>query len=109
SLTPLPYTTLFRSVLTALDHDLRLKAREMGGLRLLDVLEDGLSGFCRISDRTAVIYSSAPATVDRLFDVYVDSTVRPFITHVPLYGLRAAATKFGEGMDVEQESWIRVP
>jgi len=27
--------------------------------------------------------------------------VIPFITHVPLYSLRAAATKFGEDMEVE--------
>jgi SOS-response transcriptional repressor LexA len=96
-------------VLSALDHDLRLKAREMGGLRLLDLLEDSLSGFFRIGDRTTVIYSSAQATVDRLFDEHVDSTVREFVTHLPLYGLRAAATKFGEGMDSELESWMRVP
>jgi hypothetical protein len=96
-------------ILGALDHDLRSKALEMGGLQLLDWLEDSLSGFFRISDRTTVFYSDARATVDRLFDEHVDSTVRPFVTHLPLYGLRAAATKFGEGMEGEQEGWARAP
>jgi SOS-response transcriptional repressor LexA len=96
-------------ILTALSADLEQKAREMGGMPLLASLEDTLSGFFRISDRTPIVYSDAQAAVDRLFDEYVDSTIRPFITHLPLYGLRAAATKFGEGMDVEREGWVRVP
>jgi SOS-response transcriptional repressor LexA len=96
-------------VLNALELDLEEKAREMGGLRLLESLEDSLSGFLRISDRTEISYQSEAAAVDRLFDQFVDSTVRPFITHLPLYSLRAAATKFGEGMESEQEGWIRTP
>jgi SOS-response transcriptional repressor LexA len=96
-------------ILTALPADLEHKAREMGGVRLLESLEDSLSGFFRISDRTPIVYSDAQATVDRLFDEHVDSAVRPFITHLPIFGLRAAATKFGEGMDVEQDGWVRAP
>ena len=46
-----------------------------------------------------MLIGDAQATVDRLFDEHVDSAVRPFVTHLPLYGLRAAATKFGEGME----------
>jgi hypothetical protein len=96
-------------ILTALPADLRQKAHEMGGVGLLEFLEDSLSGFFRISDRTPIVYSGAQATVDRLFDEHVDSVVRPFVTHLPLFGLRAAATKFGEGMDVEQDGWVRAP
>ncbi|HWF09922.1 MAG TPA: S24 family peptidase [Bryobacteraceae bacterium] len=96
-------------ILDALAADLERKAGEMGGLRLLDWLEDSVSGFFRISDRTAISCRDARATVDRLFDEHVDATVRPFITHLPLYGLRAAATKFGEGMGGEQEGWVRAP
>jgi SOS-response transcriptional repressor LexA len=96
-------------ILTALPADLRHKAREMGGVGLLESLEDNLSGFFRISDRTPIVYSDAQATVDRLFDEHVDSAVRPFLTHLPVFGLRAAATKFGEGMDVEQDGWVRAP
>jgi phage repressor protein C with HTH and peptisase S24 domain len=102
-------------ILTALPRDLDQKAGEIGALGLLDSLEDSLSGFFRISDRTSIAYSDAQATVDRLFNEHVDANVRPFITHLPLYGLAAAATKFSEDQelagepDAEPESWVRVP
>ncbi len=103
-------------ILEALADDLQRKSREMGGLRLLDALEDSLSGFFRISDRSSISYSGdARATVDRLFDRFVavdnDDKIRPFVTHLPVYSLRAAATKFGEQMESEEEpvSWLRAP
>ena len=96
--------------LAALPGDLLRKSREAGAARLLDGLEDILSHFLRIGDRTAIAYAGDAQTVtDRLFDEHVDGAVRPFVTHLPLYGLRAAATKFGEGAEVEQEDWVRTP
>jgi hypothetical protein len=97
-------------ILERLADDLRDKGREMGGQHLLESLEDSLSCFLRISERTAIAYSGDPrAVVDRLFDEHVDATVRRFVTHLPLYSLRAAATKFGELMDVDEDGWIRAP
>lgn len=96
-------------ILACLSDDLGQKASELGGVQLLESLEDSLSGFFRISDRASIVYSDARSAVDRLFDQYVDTQVRPFVTHLPLYTLRAAATKFGEGMAVEAESWVRAP
>ena len=104
-------------ILDALADDLERKGREMGGLRLFDALEDSLSGFFRISDRRDISYSGeARATVDRLFDRFVDSKELdsrelPFISHLPFYSLRAAATKFGEQTESEEEpaSWVRAP
>jgi SOS-response transcriptional repressor LexA len=105
-------------VLRALPEDLRRKGLEMGGLRLLDCFEDSLSNFFRAGDRQAIVYSGdARATVDRLFHEIVDSVIRPFVTHLPVYNLRAAATKFGELMDSRQEEydehdaalWVRAP
>jgi SOS-response transcriptional repressor LexA len=99
-------------ILGALANDLEQQGLEMGGLRLLDTLEDSLSGFFRISERSAIGYSGeARATVDRLFDEFVDQDVRPFISHLPVYSLRAAATKFGEQMEGEEApaTWVRVP
>jgi SOS-response transcriptional repressor LexA len=103
-------------ILTALPADLDQKAREMGGLRLLDSLEESLSGFFRITDRASIAYSNAQAAVDRLFDQHVDSEVREFITHLPLYGLAAAATKFSPDQELnaqelagEPEAWVRAP
>jgi|SRR6185312_6467631 len=96
-------------ILDALPADLELKAREMGGMGLMAWLEGSASGFFRVSNRTAIACANTQATIDRLFDEHVDAAVRPFVTHLPVYGLRAAATKFGEGMDGEQEGWVRVP
>ena len=105
--------------LAALASDLQAKALEPGaGHALLGFLEDCLSGFLRIGDRTAIAYSGdAGQTVNRLFDQYVDGDVdrevRPFVTHLPLYGLRAAATRFGEEFDraemSEPDAWVRAP
>jgi len=97
-------------ILDFLESDLLTKAAESGGRSLLDSLEDSLSHFLRITDRTAIACGADPQkTADRIFDEYVDSEVRPFVTHLPLYSLRAAATRFGEGMQSEQEGWLRVP
>jgi hypothetical protein len=100
--------------LAALASDLEAKAKEIGGGALLNSLEDSLSNFLRIGGRTAIAYAGDPRrTVNRLFDEHVDSEVRRFVTHLPLYGLRAAATKFGEDFDPaevsEPDAWVRAP
>lgn len=97
-------------ILDFLEDDLAGKAREMGSEKLLASLEDSLSGFFRIGGRTRISYAGSPQrTADRLFDEHVDGAVHPYLTHLPVYGLRAAATKFGESMDVAAESWVRTP
>jgi len=97
-------------ILEYLAEDLRLKSRENGGRAQLASLEDSLSNFLRIGDRTATAYKGDPQlAADRLFDVYVDSGIRPFVRHLPIYTLRAAATKFGEDMDAQQDGWRRAP
>jgi hypothetical protein len=99
----------------ALEADLAAKGREPGGGHaLLDSLESSLSGFLRIGDRTPIEYSGDPGlTLNRLFEKHVGGEVRPFVTHLPLYGLRAAATKFGEEFDPaevgEPVDWVRAP
>jgi phage repressor protein C with HTH and peptisase S24 domain len=99
-------------ILDALPDDLRQKGQEVGGLRLLDSFEKGLSHFFRVSDRTRIVYSGDPrATVNSLFDEFVDTNIRPFVTHLPVYHVRAAATRFGEQMESEEEpeEWVRAP
>jgi phage repressor protein C with HTH and peptisase S24 domain len=100
-------------LLNALQPDLESKARTMGGRWALDSL-DQLSGFLRTGDCAEITRrGSAARAADRLFDEHVDNEVRPFVTHVPVYALRAAATRFGESMDANPASdasaWIRVP
>jgi len=99
-----------RDVLDELGADLQAKAREMGAAALLGWMEGSLSNLLRIGERTAITYAGvAKETVDRLFDEYVDTEVRPFVTHLPVYRLQAAAGKFGEEMDGAEEGWARVP
>lgn len=90
--------------LESLEEDFALKIREMGGVTFLQWMEDTLSNFLLISGREA----AGGKSIDALFEEHVDGRVRPFVTHLPLYSLRAAATKFGEERTVEEEAWVRV-
>jgi len=96
--------------LAHLEDDLRTRAEEMGAEHFVASLEDSLSHVLRISDREDVAVHSFYHTLDRLFERHVEKPVIvPFRTHLPLYSLRAAATRFGEDMQVEEEEWVRIP
>ncbi len=47
--------------------------------------------------------------VPRLYRELVHTTVRPFVTHLPLYSLSVAAGKFLENHEVEEEGWEEAP
>jgi hypothetical protein len=98
----------YASLLDAHFHD---RAAQMGGQEFLESLEDSLSGFLRISDRETAVGSSARELLNRLFTRHVDSRVQPFVTHLPFYGLRAAATRFGEDLEVASSDieWVVAP
>jgi phage repressor protein C with HTH and peptisase S24 domain len=97
-------------VLDALDEDFRVKIEEMGGAAFLEGLEDSLSNLLLITNREPLTVSNFQKALDRLFEEHVQRTeVIPFVTHVPFYSLRAAATKFGEDMEVEAQGWVRAP
>jgi len=102
-------------VLEELERDLKLKAAEMGGQRFLAYLEDSLSNVIRISERRAIEARSLPYTLQQLFREQVlgveraPAKILPFVTHLPLYSLRAAASRFGEDMEVEPEDWVEAP
>jgi phage repressor protein C with HTH and peptisase S24 domain len=91
-------------LLSELTGDFSLKIREMGGQAFLAWMEDTLSNFLTISSREPLRGRS----LDDLYEEHVDATVRPYETHLPVYSLRAAATKFGEESDVAVEGWKRV-
>ena len=95
--------------LACLEDDFHLRIRELGAERFLLSLEDSLSGLLRISDREPVAVTNASRTLQRLFDTHVDAQVRRYVTHLPLYSLRAAATRFGEDAEVEELDWLRAP
>jgi SOS-response transcriptional repressor LexA len=97
-------------VLEALDADFDAKIAEMGGEAFLHSLEEDLSHALLISKRSDVTVPDFEKAVLRLYEEHVQRTeVIPFVTHVPLYSLRAAAGKFGEDMEVEAEGWAVAP
>ncbi|HCC57116.1 MAG TPA: hypothetical protein DEQ47_07610 [Solibacterales bacterium] len=79
------------------------------GSGYLDRIEDSLSNFLRLTPRETVTYSSFDRALEQLFEEHVDSAFEPYITHLPVYSLRAAATRFGEDMEVEITGWQRLP
>jgi len=97
-------------VLEGLGQDFEAKIGEMGGDAFLRSLEDTLSNSLLITSREPVMVSGFQKALERLFEEHVQRTeVIPFVTHVPRYSLRAAATKFSEDMEVEAESWVEAP
>jgi len=102
-------------VLAALPADFAAQAREAGGSRFLERLEDTLSNVLRLSERRRVAVRDMHAALDRLYRDQVlgiprePAKVVPFVTHLPVYSLRAAAGRFGEDMEVEAEDWAAAP
>jgi len=97
-------------LLAALDRDFQTKIEEMGGDAFLLSLEDSLSNTLQLSEREAVVVDDFPRLLERLYDEHVEAgRVQPFVTHLPLYSLKAAATKFGEDREVEAEGWVKAP
>ena len=96
--------------LEALDEDFQAKIQEMGGDAFLRQMEDSLSNALRLSERTAVAVDDFARTLARLYEEHVQAEeAQPFVTHLPLYSLRAAATRFGEDREVEVEGWVKAP
>ena len=97
-------------LLEALNDDFARKIHEMGGDEFLRSLEDSLSNTLRLSARMAVAVDDFPRTLARLYEEHVEEAkVQAFVTHLPLYSLKAAATRFGEDREVESEGWVKAP
>jgi phage repressor protein C with HTH and peptisase S24 domain len=102
-------------ILALLPDDIESKACSMGGERLLAHFEDTLSSTLRMTDRRAVAVHDFEAAVERLYQEHIAGVRRErakviqFVTHVPLYSLRAAAGLFGEDMEAEPEDWVQAP
>lgn len=96
-------------VLAALEFDLASKAQEMGASQLLQYLEDTLSNALIVTDRSDVLVEDFERALARLYRQHVQSTVRPFVTHLPRYSLSVAAGKFLENQEVTEEGWEEAP
>ncbi len=97
-------------VLAALEDDIREHAADEGAEAFLSSLEDSLSNVLRIGERRQVAVDSFTRVLEGLYAAEVEAAeVKPYVTHLPLYSLRAAAGKLGEDMEAEEEDWVALP
>lgn len=102
-------------VLSRLTDHFARTSEESGGEQFLRSLEDILSNTLRLTEREPVAVGDFNKALNRLFERHIEgitakpAPVVPFRTHLPLYSVRAAATKFGEDMEVEAEDWVHAP
>jgi phage repressor protein C with HTH and peptisase S24 domain len=97
-------------VLEELEHDLNLKAREFGGQRLLEWLEENASQTIQIGQREEISVRNFSATLQRLYRQHVHTIVQPYKTHLPMFSLAVAAGPFlTNPEEVEAEGWTEVP
>ncbi len=96
-------------VFNVLAGDLSAKAEELGSEKLFEYLEDTLSGTLRVTDRDQVLVEDFGRALDRLYRKHVESKVLEFRTHLPRYSLRAAAGKFLDNEEIEEQGWIEAP
>src|SRR5260370_28467398 len=96
-------------ILEALSGDLTGKAGELGAEKLFYYLETTLSGTIRITDREQVLVEDFSRGLDRLYRQHVPSKVLEFHTHLPHYSLRAAAGRFLDNEEIEEEGWVEAP
>ena len=93
-----------------LEHDLQMKAHEMGGEGLLAWLEENAANTVRTGERTQIIVRDFSSTLNRLYREHVQTSVRPYRTHLPIYSLEVAAGPFlTNPEDVEPEGWAEMP
>ncbi|MBZ5586513.1 MAG: S24 family peptidase [Acidobacteriia bacterium] len=97
-------------VLEGLEGFFRDAIAENGAESWLAILEDRLSNSLRIGPRRNVAVDAFTRVLDQLYSRHVEPLeIRPFVTHLPLYSMRAAAGLVGEEMRPEQEDWVPAP
>jgi SOS-response transcriptional repressor LexA len=96
-------------VLSAIEDDLAIKAKEMGAAGLLAYLQDTLSNLLRISPPQDTIVADFELALSRLYREHIHARVHQFVTHLPRYSLAAAAGKFLENQEVREEGWEETP
>jgi SOS-response transcriptional repressor LexA len=96
-------------VLAAIEYDLAAKAQELGAKELLQYLEDTLSNVLTLTDRNEALVGDFERALARLYRENVQTTVRPFVTHLPRYSLAVAAGKFLENQEIAEEGWEEAP
>jgi hypothetical protein len=80
----------------------RIEDPRNGGDEFLRPLEDSLSNAVRLSRRVAVTVDDFPHTLRLCEERMEQAEVRPFVTHLPLYSLKAAVTKEFKGFELKE-------
>jgi SOS-response transcriptional repressor LexA len=97
-------------VLEGLEAHFRDAIGERGAVAWLESLEDACSNVIRVGERQTTAVDSFTRTLDALFARHVAAVApKPYVTHLPLYSMRAAAGGLGEEMEAEPEDWVRAP
>ena len=97
-------------LLTSLAKDFEAKIRELGDANFLNTLEDTLSNTLQLSERSKIQVTDWTRALAELYDEHVETAeIKRYVTHLPIYSLKTAATRLGEEREVEEESWIRTP
>lgn len=94
------------STLRAIAEDLPSKAGELGPQAFLDWVDQTLSNTFRVLPPAQAICAHFDRTLQSLYRRHVQTHVQQFVTHLPLYSLRACAGGFGEDKSVEAEDWV---
>jgi phage repressor protein C with HTH and peptisase S24 domain len=63
----------------------------------------------QVTDRREILVDDFERALARLYREHVQSTVRPFVTHLPRYSLAVAAGKFLENQEVSEDGWEEAP
>lgn len=96
-------------VFELLEHDLAIKAHEIGAEALFAWLEDTLSGTIRITDRRNLLVQDFERTLNRLYSQHIRSTERPGVTHIPRFTLQVAAGRFLDNAEIEPDGFEEAP
>jgi phage repressor protein C with HTH and peptisase S24 domain len=97
-------------VLAELEDDLLHKAREMGGAKVLEFLEEHASTGLRVSDREQVTTRDFDRTLNDLYREHVPAQVLRYRTHLPRFSLAVAAGPFlTNPEDIQAEEWVETP
>ncbi len=96
--------------LEAMQEHFRGEIAEHGARAWLGALEDSASNVIRVSERKTIAVDAFTRALDNLFGRYVEHLApAPYQTHLPLFGMKAAAGFVGEEMRPEEEEWVRAP
>jgi SOS-response transcriptional repressor LexA len=88
---------------------LAAKALEMGAARTVDHLQDLVSNALLISPPWETMVDDFDLALARVYREHVQSQVNRFVTHLPRYSLAAAAGKFLENQEIQEEGWEETP